>query len=208
MLLYGLEVERFVSRNGVVVIPPADHRVPVDGFAAMVEFRSTPEPDLYACYGQIKSQEQKLFDNFGLVCENSLHAVRFTAKQVAEARRNQYAPAKDRITVVKNLYNKEPRLSPNGTALASVQINVSNRLSSSYTTPEGKLVPERFGLLDVQGIVSALDEEFDQEIKLSKRQRGMYALKDSVRLEYRSLPTSSFGPEFVKRVTSCLKAFS
>lgn len=207
-LKFGLEVERFVSRDGNTAIPPPHHgHIPVDGFAAMVEFRSRPSNDLYDCWGQIEAQRRELSDRFALVDLQTVNAWKFSASDIAFIRRNPYAPAKDRVTEVRNLYGKKPRLSPNGVALASVQLNISNELSAAYTNDQGKKIPATYGLLDIPAIVAALDEEFENAIFESKRQAGMYAVKDNVRLEYRSLPTSVFNERFCYRVLSCLKLF-
>ena len=45
-------------------------------------------------------------------------------------------------------------------------------------------------------IVKSLDEEFEKEIRESNRQPGMYAIKDDIRLEYRSLPNSVFDIDY------------
>lgn len=111
---------------------------------------------------------------------------------------------KDQVSV-QNIYGKTPRRLGNRT-LASLQINVSNRLAKKYTDSKGNVFPDRYGAIDVIPIVRGLDKEFSDEIKNSNRQPGMYAVKDDIRLEYRSLPNSVFLlTEFPERLYKVFK---
>ena len=69
---------------------------------------------------------------------------------------------------------------------------------------KGNFFPAQYGLLDVARIVKLLDKEFAKEITDSKRIKGEYAIKDNVRLEYRSLPASAF---FLKDFDGNLSTF-
>lgn len=209
MYIFGLEVENFlVDKEGKVVVPPHSRDVPVDGFAGLVEFRSSPKEDIHACAGEIWAQRDKLSTVVKSTPDTTLDCAKFTAKQLIEIRRNEFAPNKDRRLIVRNLYNKQTRMLPAGKALASVQLNISNRLRPSYQYVNNgaiSTVPENYGLLDIQAIVHSLDEEFAEDITVSGRQKGMYAIKDYVRLEYRSLPTSSFNGMFCRRVLKAIE---
>ena len=203
MTLFGLELELFFKKDGNIGPPPASADIPVDGFAGLVELRSVVSGDIYECYGHLMAKKRKIEDIYG--CELLLSpAHKFSAAERSLIRKNKFAPAKNRDVDIRNIYGKGLRQLPTGWAQASVQVNVSKRLSSSYTTKDGSTVPERFGLLDTLAVVSALDKEFSKEIKDAKRAAGWYAIKEFVRLEYRSLPNSAFDIYFPSRVLKAL----
>lgn len=187
MFKYGFELEGFaVTGVNDVVIPPDDW--PVDGFPGLVELRTVGPLDLHRAWADIlmidlKTRTQLIHTNY----EITEH--KFSGMEMSTLRATR--DFSKRQLKVCNIYNKAPRRTGNRT-LASLQINISNMLSNEYRKVDGTFVPAAYGLLDVHGIVRRLDQEFKTDITNSKRQPGMYAIKDSVRLEYRSLPNSVF----------------
>ena len=69
---------------------------------------------------------------------------------------------------------------------------ISKVLKHSYTDSHGTHHPDQYGLLDIPTIVTTLDDLFIHEIKRTGRQPGEYAIKENVRLEYRSWPNTVF----------------
>jgi hypothetical protein len=193
MIVYGFEVEGFLKTTSQVVTPASTGKIyPVDGFPGLVELRThgyhyTPA----AAWGAILTAAAELPGGYP-VADFGLHQHKFTADDMAYMRK--HARFDKRQLEVLNLYGKKPRRLGN-TTIASFQINVSNLLAAEKKEiTDGKLIhtSARYGLLDVAGIVRRLDVAFADEIKRSGRQPGMYAIKDDVRLEYRSLPNFVF----------------
>lgn len=200
MFRYGFELEGFATLNGEITIPPSHW--PVDGFPGLVEIRTVGPNHLEDAYFKIlqgiynTQQYQNHIANFGIT------EYKYSGKQIAEMRKTRRFEAKDQLDI-RCIYNKDPR-ALNGKTLASFQINISNLVNEEYKTQrvvDGKIedqikVPEKYGMLDVPNIVRRLDETFKDVIKNSNRQPGFYAIKDTYRLEYRSLPNSVFPTDF------------
>lgn len=202
--LVGFEVELFVEDDkGTLILPPKDF--PVDGFPGLVEVRSQPRSSVYLAYGDICAEMARLESKLcpGQFWALKLDSAVFPRELRAELRRRHH---EKRQVDIQNLYGKKPRMLGNKT-LASVQVNLSHVICPERWSEDGKSrIPARYGLLDVPKIVRALDVEFGDEIKASKRQPGEYAIKDEVRLEYRSLPTSIFpDANFLSRLDHLLK---
>lgn len=199
---YGLELEGFFFSNGKISVPPKDWRMPVDGFAGLIELRSKVSADIYECYGDIVRQQRKVEDTFD--CEiHLLPRHKFSALELQQIRRNTNAPTKERVAAIRNLYNKAPKMLPSGVAIASLQVNISNmRREAHVSNISGTQVrfEDSFGAIDVPFIVRELDNEFAHEISGASRQAGCYAIKDEIRLEYRSLPAEAFNDSFPKRI--------
>lgn len=181
MLKFGFELEGFFEQSSGVAVPP--ERYPTDGFPGLVELRTTGGATLEECYASIIRQN---LDTPGVNFALSSHV--FSRDERGLLRRRQATKVGADI---RNLYGCSPRLLGNKT-IASFQLNVSNLLSASYTKSNGEFVSDRYGAIDVPRIVRSLDAAFAAEIKLAGRQPGEYAIKDDVRLEYRSLPNSVF----------------
>jgi hypothetical protein len=207
MFKYGLELEAFCgndSADGEITLPPIG--APTDGFPGILEFRSGPNTDLYTCYGEVHSRLTRFAnESYPFQAVFSFPEYKFPRELLAEIRRR--AHFKSQVDI-QNLYGKKPR-HLNGRTIASLQLNISNQISSEcYHHSTGKpsvFTPAAYGLLDIPKIVSALDDQFENEIKESGRQKGEYAIKDGVRLEYRSLPCSAFSGKFVQRVLEVMK---
>jgi hypothetical protein len=200
MKLFGLELELFYKVDDQIEVPIKG--LPVDGFAGLVEIRSIVSKDPYECYGDVVQKRLALEDKFD--CELALIAQhKFSSDQLREIRKNTDAPRKDRKAEINNLYGKKARLLPGGVALASLQVNISNQIRKGYSGNVGAphtsvqvTYPDQFGALDVPILVRKLDERFGPRfIDEAKRTRGWYAIKDDIRLEYRSLPNFAFTEE-------------
>jgi hypothetical protein len=186
MLRYGFELEGFLERDNQVVIP--NKHFPVDGFPGLVELRNVGGASLEESYSKILTQYLSLPKDHGTVNFARPEHV-FSGKDM-QALRAHSVFQKD-LLQIKNIYGKSPRRLGNKT-LAALQINFSNQINSEWVDEKGNRRPASYGLLDVYHIVSRLDKEFENEIRSTKRQPGMYAIKDYFRLEYRSLPNSVF----------------
>lgn len=199
MMIYGIELEMFYIKDTSIAVPPKV--LPLDGCGAIVELRSIPHADIYSAAFDIKAQLCKFQDQGVLLSPTSIggsNRHRFTVEEFRLAARQSN---KDTSVDVCNIYGKERRLLPRGVVSVSVQLNFSNRTVSSYIADNVR-IPDQYGLLDTLRIVKALDKEFEKEIKESGRVMGEYAIKDNVRLEYRSLPASVFFlPDFEKRIS-------
>ena len=207
VIKYGFELEGFVIDKlyGNVLLPTLSH--PLDGFPGLVELRTKGGNSLEEAYSEIVKKYLYLPDNeYSFV--KSEH--KFSGEDMAKLRKS-FSFEKRNIDIL-NIYGKSPRRSGNKT-LASLQINISNQITSGYTNDKNIYIPPTYGLLDIYNIVKNLDTEFDKEIKRSNRQPGMYAIKDSIRLEYRSLPNfvwsfgvrSGEGNTFLSRIRKCVE---
>lgn len=185
-------------KDGSITIPPSG--MPVDGFAGLVELRSPPSWDPYECYGNIISQCKKLEDKYDCkLVLNPSHT--FSASELSVIRRSTWAPVKDRTSIISNLYNSKPKLLGRGVAMASLQINISNQIGRAWTTKDGEAIKAQYGMLDIPAVVRKLDEIFAAEIKAAKRAPGWYAVKQDIRLEYRSLPNVCFNSDLPKTLS-------
>lgn len=199
MFLYGFEVEGFYQGNADW-IPPKNY--PTDGFPGLVEFRTENGSSLEDCYAQLCGKSL-IYSNVSIGVSSTV----FNRKAREEFRRRWLEKGSCDI---QNLYGKRPRLLGNKT-IASFQINISYLLSKRYTDNKGSIHSERYGALDVPRIVRNLDTEFSKEIQAAGRQKGEYAIKDNIRLEYRSLPNSvfNFNPnvfrEVMRRIKMCVE---
>lgn len=191
---YGFELEGFAVSSTGVAIPPKSWST--DGFPGLVEFRTIGGDTIEKQLGSLVTEIISLPKQGGYAVDWGRTEFKFSAEQMAEMRKTRHF---DKCQVdVQNIYGKSPRRLGNLT-IASFQINISNQITTGYTEKkiEMKTIVERhrpatYGLLDVHGIVKRLDLEFSKEIKDSGRQPGMYAIKENIRLEYRSLPNSVF----------------
>lgn len=179
---YGFELEGFaLNELQEIVIPEVS--MPVDGFPGLVELRTTGGATLeeaWACIVRLMLPYQKSVSF-------NRHEYKFSGSDMATLRRGR--EFSKRPLDVKNIYGKQPRRTVK--TLASLQINISNLITPEYKH-SNQTHAARYGLLDTYGIVKRLDKAFESEIKTSNRQKGMYAIKDGIRLEYRSLPNFVF----------------
>lgn len=199
---FGFELEMFCgtdeTENGVR-IPSLD--MPTDGFPGLVEFRTIGGMSLEAAWSKIA--EQAVIYRFS-DADLRLTQARFTTDQISAMRKQ--GRFRKPIVHVRNVYGKKQK-DLKGLTLASFQINMSHQLSAECKDDKGVFHPARYGLLPCEPIVRELDKEFQVYIKSAKRQPGMYAIKDNIRLEYRSLPNSvfSFNPTEAYRLTKRIK---
>lgn len=199
MRIFGLELEGFASKGSAIVLPPKG--APTDGYPGLLEFRSRPSYSLYACYGELEGMLLEFCDEYGL--DVSLQSSHTFSREEKNALR-KLLRAKNPVDI-RNLYGKAPKHLGNRT-IASLQINVSERLAEEHRDEAGRLIQARYGIVDVVHVVRSLDAEFADEIKQAKRQPGEYAIKDDVRLEYRSLPNWVFADDsWIQRVLKALK---
>ena len=198
-LQFGFELEGFTreKHSDLITIPPTT--IPVDGFPGLVELRNTGGDDLFDQLAIIAKRVMGLridLKRFMMYEDFQTTEYKFSGQEMAQLRRSR-AFHKD-VVDIQNIYGRQPRRFGNRT-LASFQVNVSNQIGWSRTERLGDKtidIPARYGLLDIKNIVKSLDEEFEKEIKESNRQPGMYAIKDNIRLEYRSLPNSVFDIDY------------
>lgn len=198
MLKFGLELEAFFK--SIPQLPPKG--ADVDGFPGLLEIRSEPNTDLYSCVGEVLGKMLKFEDKYGEGTFNhSISRWKFERSQLLELRRRS---AIKEMVDIQNLYDKKPK-HLNGVTIASLQLNISNEIRQAYIDDKGIHHAAIYNLVDIGKIVKALDKEFAKEIKDSGRQQGEYAIKDGIRLEYRSLPSSCFLEDFAKRVLKALE---
>jgi hypothetical protein len=214
-LRFGFELEGFCSKgrgeNTEIVIPP--NTVPVDGFPGLIEARTTGGGSLSGQLATLVTELVRIqteLNRTDLYFEYGWPSFKFSGEQMQFMRKTRRFDK--RQVDIQNVYGKSPRRYGNK-SLASFQINISNHIGGGYqTTLKNDVkydIPNQYGLLDIRGIVTALDKEFAQEIKDTDRQPGMFAIKDYVRLEYRSLPNFVFEREyergFAKRLEKVFK---
>lgn len=188
MYKYGFELEGFFcDKDGKLDLPPKD--LPVDGFPGVIELRTSGASSLEDAY-------MSIFRKFAFSSELRwvmfcTSEATFSPEQKRLLRKERHF-TKDQVDI-RNIYGKKPRSLGNKN-IASLQINISNMTQGSYTKVVDGYIrtePERYGLLDIPRIVTALDKAFADDIRRSKRQPGEYCIKGD-RLEYRSLPNFVF----------------
>lgn len=199
MYKFGFELEGFYfppdSNSGEFTLPPK--RYPNDGFAGLVEFRTVGGSDIETAYYSLFKQ---LSDYPHVSYKTTEHI--FNASEKSEIRRR--GVYKEQVNV-QNLYGKPPRDAGRRT-LASFQVNLSNQTRRVV----GDKTITVDCMFDMVQFIRSMDKEFAFEIKVAKRQPGMYAIKDGFRLEYRSLPNSVFSCNYaesrdvIRRILSCL----
>lgn len=183
MFRYGFELEGFyIGPFADEVLPPPEH-YPADGFPGLVELRTKGGQSLEEAWAEIIKLS---IDTPGV--DFTRNVGKFSRDSHSVLRRRMHFKTQETIG---NLYGKKPRLLGNKT-IASCQLNISNLLQKDYVDKEGKYHLAQYGVLDVPKIVGALDYEFKCEIRASGRQPGEYAVKNDMRLEYRSLPNYVF----------------
>lgn len=188
---FGFELEGFFTNSsGDVCVPPKEY--PTDDFPGLCEVSSTGGKSLEGAYFQVLNEYRKY--PFSLMND---HKFSRADKDKIRARHSEKGGVN-----ISNIYGKNQKLLGNNTQ-ASFQINISKPMF----TVNGV---EYYGLFDFVPIVRALDEEFKSEIKDSGRLPGFYSVKDSKRLEYRSLPNSLFETDLLAitllllRIERCL----
>lgn len=192
---FGFEVEGFYLKGGKIEIPPKEYTH--DDFPGLVEVRNTGGGNLREQFYLLKSSMDE-YENV----DWSTTEYTFTPKQKTIIRGRHYEKGGVHIN---NIYGKSPKELGSKT-LASFQINISSSngmIKDSYGS-----MREQYSLFDFVTIIRNLDEEFEKEIKESKRQIGFYSIKDHLRLEYRSLPNSVVTQntnKLLKRIEGCVK---
>lgn len=183
MYRYGFELEGFYRspETGLITVPPVMY--PTDGFPGLVEFRTDGHAILEDAFGKLLLK-MCMTGYADFTCTEAYHTFTPQEKRLIRKRPNFQKPEAD----IQNIYDKNPKALGNKT-IASLQINISNLVSASYTDKDRVFHPDQFTLLDVPRIVKALDTSFKDEIKEAGRQRGEYCIKGE-RLEYRSLPNT------------------
>lgn len=200
---FGFELEGFfVGEDNLVTLPPKNY--PCDGFPGLCEVRTVGGKSLQDAYFELLNEYRK----FPFDYKRNEHIFSPEQKRLLR-KRGTNKEAMD----LSNLYGKEPKHLGNRT-LASLQINISNLVKTSYDRViDGKISrdSDQYGLFDLAPIIRKLDQEFAKEIKDSKRQPGFYAIKDGIRVEYRSLPNWVFKTDLnditvlLDRIKKCVK---
>ena len=204
MYYFGIELEGFYLRDGVVSIPPKT--LPLDGFPGIVELRTTGPNTLEdSCWGIFREKtEMKSHSEVSF----GLNQHKFTPQERSKILSRVEIKGG---TPVMNIYGKAPR-DLRGVTTTSCQINIS-MMTKGYTTTSAKgeslTVTDSYKMFDFPTVIKELDRIFGDEISESKRQPGCYAIKDfGQRVEYRSLPSSAFPlyasgiPEFIQKIRS------
>lgn len=197
MFRYGFELEGFLlDREGNLCVAHPNKGYPLDGHPGIIEIRNTGGGDLNQQYFNLFSVISKLPKSNELHFSSEFAWAEFSGEQLSFLRKHH--DFHKETQEVFNLYNKAPKRWGNKNG-ASFQINVSNLLEEGRSEIVGTTIrktPDKYGLLDISGIVRRLDEEFREEIIDSGRQIGCYTIKDNIRLEYRSLPNTVFTSQF------------
>lgn len=205
MYIFGLELETFLMNEKDEIIVPDPKIHPTDSFIGLLEFRSKPNSNIFTCFGEIESQIQEFIykHKYSCPCLISNHTFTPTQKQLIRKRTEIHNKS---YLDAQNIYNLKPKTLNNKT-IASLQINISNEISPQYTHKE-ILIPAVYGLLNINKIISSLDTRFKDDIKTAGRQPGWYAIKDQIRLEYRSLPNDIYTPHFFHNLQDIINTWN
>lgn len=199
MFRYGFELEGFYTTKELgTTLPPLGW--PTDGFPGLIEVRTVGANTLEDAYLKL------LIEYFKYNFDTQIYEHTFSPEEKVLLRKRRYE--KD-ILDLGNIYGKKPRALGNRT-LASFQINISNQIRPSRYDEKGVFHTAEYGLFDYLPIIRRLDWDFRYEIKEAKRQPGFYAIKDGVRVEYRSLPNTVFTKgndilKFIERIRKCVE---
>ncbi len=183
MFKFGFELEGFYTPlpDGKFYLPPKNY--PTDGFPGLIEVRTSGGDEITRQLFDIYRQASAL-EGFA----PHFHEHTYSPQERTKLRARESSKGSLHIS---NIYGRSPKALGNRT-LASFQINVSYQTASEWTDVHKVKHPAKYGLFDFYPIVKGLDEVFADVIHASGRQPGFYAIKDNVRLEYRSLPSSAF----------------
>ena len=181
MFNFGFELEGWEVELEDKIILPKETRT-TDAFPGLIEIRTHQGQTLKNAYFDLLKRFSD--DPFN----TSTHKHTFTPDQKRILRKKQTNKSPCEIN---NIYSKTPKALNNST-IASLQINFSKLKDHSYHDKEGKYHETTYSLFDFIPIIKNLDNMFLDEILKSNRQPGWYSIKDSCRVEYRSLPCSVF----------------
>lgn len=193
---YGLEIEKFVYKAGILVACPPSY--PVDGEGLQLEIRARPEnlirDAVAVAISDLRHYEKRLLKN-GYTLDPTQDYVKVDHNLKLEVRR---AFTKERLKY-QNLYGHKRHAVTSNMSTAGIHLSVTDELSFVYSaykqdedgvkyrTSETKTYNQ---LWDFPQFFMYLDKAFASEIKAAKRRPGFYEIKSDGRVEYRSLPTS------------------
>lgn len=199
---YAIELEYFVSKNGVIV-PAYQYTDNLDGNPVVGELRTkihSNKEDLVFELKKLIYLEEKALNEKGVKME-LIPSIKVDDKFLYALRRDKSYINRKSLEILdeKSVYDKKVgKLLPRGQYKASLQINFSQNETVTHTWKDKNDVTQRFekmvsNVFDYSSHIKKWDKEFSDEISKANRVSGVYAIKDGVygnRIEYRSLPNT------------------
>jgi len=190
---YGIELEFFVTKDGEKV-PAYRGTSNVDGNPVVGELRTGVFNSIGKCVFDLKRliyQERLWLGKRGYVM-HIIPEMTVNDDFIRNLRQDRHYTDKKEYTDILSIYGEAKyNVLPVNKFKASLQINVSKDTVVRVT--EDKEFIRGGSMFDYVGLISKLDNAFKDEIKASKRTKGIYAIKRgevSDRIEYRSLPNT------------------
>lgn len=216
---YGIELEFFIVDSQEKLIPAYTVTSNLDGNPVIGEIRTKVHDNIVDCIFELK---KLVFLEKEKLAKKNLKMDFSTIKTVDDEflkglRKSKEFISKKEHTVLEELsiYPKGAtgKMLPRGTFKASLQVNLSDNKTFNYTEYERVSVEDKYkyeskqtsksysGIFDYVSIIHKLDEAFKEELKVSSRIKGVYAIKDGEfgnRVEYRSLPNNIDPEKLIK----------
>lgn len=192
---YGIELEFFVTKNNNIV-PAYKATYNLDGNPVVGELRTGIFDSIEECIFDLKrliyQEESSLHKKgFGLLLKSEVTVNDNFIRNLRRDRRFVDYKNKEYTEELSIYGEAETSILNTNKFKASLQINFS-RSTQLHKTTSGRRI---YGglMFDYVDIIRKLDVNFKEEIKTTKRVKGIYAIKSgeiSNRIEYRSLPNN------------------
>ena len=192
---YGIELEFFVFKDeGVVPAYKATYNL--DGNPVIGELRTDPFDTIEECIFDLKRllyiERSKLTKKgYNLVLIPEIKVKNDFIRNLRRDRRFTDEKAKDYSEIFSIYGDADYNILPITTFKASLQINFSKDCFKALTEKGERIYTGLvFNYVD---LIRGLDEKFKDEIKKTKRTKGIYSIKEGIitnRIEYRSLPNN------------------
>lgn len=208
---YGIELEFFVENKENVIVPAYTVTDNTDGNPIIGEIKTSVHNNIVDCVFELKKllylETQKIESkDCEIILKNSIDV---SADFLQKVREDEQFVDQKNFEVLKELsiYPNKKFITDlkRGHFTASLQINFSEEKSFDYDVYTKVTIEDKFkydietkkksysNLFDYVDIIQKLDTVFMEDIKNSKRKKGIYAIKEGIggdRIEYRSLPNT------------------
>lgn len=216
----GLEFEFFIKKKESDEVVPAYYATSnLDGDPFIGELRTDPHDSIVDAVYELKKLlylERVRLSKKGFLITD-LDEYKFSDHFIKEARKSKRAVSLKQLEALEvfSVYprGKTDKVLPRGMKKVSLQVNMNNVSTESIINEriyqgnikESKRDYHFSKLFNFQNIIFHLDNCFKEDIKESKRCKGLYSIKEGVfgdRIEYRSLPASISLFKLIKHLES------
>jgi len=210
MINFGLEREYFlVHKETGIPIMPEDLKLdlPIDSCGYLVEARGAAYTSIYSAVYSVLAIQQELEHKLESTdYKLSLNPILSLSKDFLNQVSRRYS--KGIVSYQNYMGHTNHRLKQNERT-AGIHLSITDRQSYiKHVAPNHAPIEVFYNKnFDWFRWFMALDYEFEQEIRDSKRNKGFYELKFDGRIEYRSLPTNINFEKLMIFITKLYKTF-